>query len=119
MSNGNPPLFEERLRTWVQVEQPHGICNRGSAFANAFGDLVLGQAEIAMEPLVCACLLDRIEIFALEVLDKSEFKHLAIACRAYDRWGLGELEFARGPPAAFPGDQFVLIVHLANDERLD
>ena len=107
MADGNPPLFEERLRTRVQVEKPHRVCNRRAALADALGDLILGETEIAMEPFVRAGLLDWIQILALEVLDERELKHLAIARRSDNRWGFGELELARGTPAAFTGDKFV------------
>ena len=78
--NGDSPLLEERLRIRVQVKKPHGVGDRGSALADAFGDLILGETEIAMEPFVGAGLFDGIEIFALEVLDQRELEHLAIAC---------------------------------------
>jgi hypothetical protein len=117
--NGNPPLLEERLRSRVQVEQSHRVCKRRSTLADALGDLILGEAEIAMEPLVRAGLLDWIEILALEVFDKRELKDLAIACRPDNRRGFGELELARGTPAAFTGDKFVGVAHLPNDERLN
>ncbi len=119
MPDGDSPLFEERLRTRLQVEKPHGIRDRRSAFADAFGDLILGESEIAMEAFVGAGLLDGIEIFTLEILDESELQHLAIACRADDCWSFGELEFARGTPAPFTSDEFVLVAYLPNDERLD
>jgi hypothetical protein len=119
MPDGDSPLFEERLRTRVQVEKPHGVRDRRSAFADAFGDLILGESEIAMEAFVGAGLLDGIEIFALKIFDESELQHLAIACRANDCWSFGEFEFARGTPAAFTSDEFVLVAYPSNDERLD
>ena len=83
------------------------------------GDVVLGQAEIAMEPFVRAGLLDRIEVLALEVLDQREFEHLSIARLANDGRGLGELKLTRGAPPTLTGDQFVFVADLSDDQRLD
>ena len=119
MPDGNSSLLEERLRSGVQVEKPYGVRDRRSALANAFGDLILGETEIAMEPFVRAGLLDGIQIFALEVFDQSELENLAIAGCANDRRRLDKLELASGAPAAFTGNKFVLVAYLPDDERLD
>ena len=63
--------------------------------------------------------LDGIQVLALEVFDEGKFQHLAVAGLTDNGGCLGQLEFGGGAPAALPGDEFVLLAHLAHDERLD
>jgi len=119
MAHRNAPLFEKRLSVRLEVQKPHGVCYRGAALANALGDVVLSQAEIAVEPFVGAGLFDGIEIFALEIFNQREFKHLPVACLTDDGRGLSEAKFPRSAPSTFPGDEFVFVTDLSNDEGLD
>ena len=62
---------------------------------------------------------DRVQAFALEVFDKGEFQHLAVAGFANDDGNICETDFLGCPPAALAGDEFIDSIRLTDDEGLD
>ena len=46
--------------------------------AHTFGDLIVSHPELGRERVIGLCLLDRIEILALHVLDQRQLQHLPI-----------------------------------------
>src|SRR3979490_208914 len=114
MAYRKAPLFEKGLSVRLQIQKPHGVCNRGAAFANALRNLVLGEAEIVVEPFVGASFFDGVEVLALEVFNQGEFEHFSVACLAHDCRGFGEPKFSSGAPSALAGDKFVLVTDLSD-----
>ena len=49
---------------------------------------------------------DRVQVFALQILDEREFEHLLVACRAHDDRRFDQADLLRRAPAAFAGDDF-------------
>ena len=110
------------MRSWVRSSarrrDREGSCywppRRGSC--RPLGDVFLGgRIRGAVRRLR---LFDRIEIFALEVLNQREFEHvLSDASRMMI--GASAIRSSRGAPPAFAGDDLVFVVAPADDERLD
>ena len=71
------------------------------------------------EPRKGARLFDRVEVFALEVLDERELQHVLIGRFADNDRRLRQPRPLRRPPAAFASDEFKLVAALAGDQRLD
>ena len=110
---------DECLHLGIEVKKADRIRDRGAVFADALGDLLLLQAEFLGQSRVGLGLLEGIEILALEVLDEGHLEHVAVRGIAHDHRHLRQLQLGRGPPAALPGDEFILPVHEPHDERLD
>ena len=64
-------------------------------------------------------LFDRVEVFALQILDKRKFQNLAVACFAENCRRLDKTDLPRRAPAPFYGDQLELLTDFADDQRLD
>ena len=61
-----------------QFQQPHEVGDRTAVLADSRGDLLLRQRELVGEPLIRQRLVDRIESFALKVLDQRELEQLLV-----------------------------------------
>ena len=55
-----------------QPQQPDVIGDRRSILADGVGDLLLREVEIVHEPAIGVRFLDRIQVFALDVLDERD-----------------------------------------------
>ena len=79
----------------------------------------MSEAELFNEAAQPASLLDRVEIGALQVLDKAEHELRVIACvAAYNRGHGGEPREPRGSPPAFAGDELVPVRERPHEQRL-
>ena len=87
--------------------------------AEPMRNLLMGQPELFDQASQAACLLDRIEVGALQVFDEAKHQLLVVAgVTAHDRGHLVEPGQARGTPAAFAGDELEPIRELAHEQRL-
>lgn len=101
-----------------QGKQAHGIGDGRAVAADGAGDLLLGHAELVGQAAVGARLLDRVEVFALDVLDEGELEHVGVVDVADDgRNGL-QARLARGPQTPLAGDEFEASPLLPHDDRL-
>ena len=84
-------------------------------------DLFLREAELLVELVVGVRLFDRVQVFALDVLDERDLQDVAVGHRLLDDDGDGrQAGLLRGAEAALAGDQAIFIVASArDDERLD
>lgn len=73
MADGDLALGEMDLDVLMEIEQAHGIGDRGTRFADAGGNFLLFHRELFGEANVAGRFLDGIEILALEVLDEGHF----------------------------------------------
>ena len=118
MTGGQAALFEEFLDRLFEFQQADGVCNGGAVFAGTFGDLLLGEVEFVGQALKCVCLLDGIEILALEVLDQRHFERHLITNVANDGGHTREAAALGSAPAALTSDQLIALADSANNERL-
>ena len=89
------------------------------ASTDAGRDLVLAEPELLDELAIGVRRLERIEVFALEVLDEREFELLAIGELADD--GRDPVEaggLGRAQPA-LTGDELVAVDRLGDQDRLE
>ena len=92
-----------------QVEKAHGIGYRLAALAEAACDLALGQAKLVLKPRKGAGHFNRIQIFALEILDNSQFEPLAIVTQvAHDSRNAREVKHLRREKTTLARDEFIL-----------
>ncbi len=102
-----------------QIQQAHRIGHGGAVFPHALGDVLLPHAEVLGQTGVGLGLFDGIETLTLEVLDERHLQHVLVGRLADDDGQQLEAELAGGSEAAFPGDEFQLVIHPADDQRLD
>jgi len=119
VTDGEAGVGEEVLDVFVEVEEAHGVGDGGAGLADALGDFLLFEAELACEAGISGSFLDGVEVGALEVFDEGHFEDLAVGGLALDDGDGFEAEFSGGAPAAFAGDEFELSVDAADDEGLD
>src|SRR5688572_7999280 len=106
------------LNVRMELENAEEVGDRGAIFADLHRSFLLGEIEILDELAVAECFLDRVKVFALQILDESEFENFAVIRFADEDGKFGEAGDLGGAPAAFAGDQFIRAVAGANDERL-
>jgi hypothetical protein len=77
MAGRELPFFEEILDGRFQFQQAQRVCNRGAILAGSLGNLLLRKTEFVGKPLKSASLLDRVQVFALEVFNQRHLqRHL-------------------------------------------
>ncbi len=101
------------------LQKPNGVGNRRAILAGALGDFLLREVKFVGEALERARLLDRVEVFALEIFDQRHLERHLVADVANNRGNAAESGALRGAPAAFAGDQLKALPDAANHERLN
>ena len=110
MAGGQLGLCQHELDLGRQGEQAYGVGHVRTALAHGPGHLGLGAAILLDQPLVARSLLDRAQGFALDVLGDGRLELGEVRHRT-DQGGNGvEPGPLGGQPAAFAGDQFVVIL---------
>ena len=118
MAGGKLALAEVTLELVVEGEETDAVGDRRTRFAEALGDGILREVEVAHERSEAEGFVDRVEVGALKVLDEREHGAGSIA-GLEDARGDGLLaDELEGAEAAFAGDELVAVLHLADDDRL-
>ena len=103
----------------IELEQAERVRDRRPGAPDLPGDLVLGQAELLVELPEGVGLLDRVEVFALDVLDERQLELLAIGELADD--GRDPLE--TGQPGrldtTLAGHDPIAVERLRDEDRLE
>ena len=76
----------------------------------------MGQREVLDELLVRRRFFERVELFALDVLDDRVLEHRGVVCDPNDRGNRLKADSARRAPAALAGDQLVRTVLSRTDQ---
>jgi hypothetical protein len=119
VSHGQAVFGNKLLHFEGEPEEAQHVGDGGSVLAGALGDLLVGQAEFAVEALEGVGDFDGVEVFALDVFDKSDF-HEAVVGDVLDNDGhVMKAGDAGGAKAAFTGDELIAVVRAPYDERLD
>ncbi len=87
-------------------------------FSDELGHRILAVPVTADQLLVAFSLLDRVQVFALNILDQRNFGRHRFVEVADDRRDLVQLRLLRGPPTPFAGDNLEAIVNGAHQNRL-
>ena len=103
-------IGDECLYLLREAEQPNAVGNRRAAARDTARELLLGEAEFREQPLIGTCLLDGVQILALDVLDERHLGKLCIRRRAKYGGDMGKAcEFCRAQ-ATLSRDQLILVV---------
>ena len=104
-----------------QSEQAHPLRDGHRVLSQPFGQGLLGQPEVAEQPLHGARLFHRVEVRPLEILDQGQLQALFEAAAASwmdDDRDLGQARDLGRPKSAFAGDQLVSGETLPDQQRL-
>ena len=70
MASRETPVLDQVLQRLLKVEKPNSIGDGGAVLARTLGHVFLGEIELFHKSLKRASLLDRIQVFALYILNK-------------------------------------------------
>ena len=99
--------FDEILHLLVQFEQTHQVGDRRSRTTYRFGRFLVGQTELFGQPRQSARLLERVQVFALDVFDQRHRDSRFVRHIAHQRGNRLQSRQLCGPPATLAGDDFV------------
>src|SRR6266849_2502565 len=119
VADGQAAVAQVILPCGRELQQTQRIGHDRAAFANFAGDFLLAQLELFNEFRVTAGFFQRIEVFALEIFDQCQFQHRAVIGLAHEHRDFLEAQELRRAPPALAGDQFKLVIPLADHQRLD
>ena len=114
-----PAVRDGGLDSRLQLEQAECVRDRRSGSANLSGDLVLGQAEFLAELAKGVRLLDRVEIFPLDVLDQGQLELFPIGQLPNDGRDPHQAGHSCGLDAALTGHDPIAIERLGHEDRLE
>src|SRR5438105_3738318 len=119
MSRGDDAGRDGRLYGRASAEQPQRLRDRHAMLAEAIGHLFMSEAELFDEAAQPASLLDRVQVGALQILDKAEHELRVIVCvTADDRGHGGEPREPGGSPSAFAGNELIPVRKRPHEQRL-
>ena len=119
VADRDPGLGQITLYLLVKIEKAHAVCDRRPALSDLLRDIFLTEMEFSREPGKSARFLDRIEVFALQVLDECEFEDVLVGGFANDHRRLLQSDPLRGAPAAFSGNELEFVAAFAGNQRLN
>ena len=109
MSHGDMSVADGDLHFGGQFEQAQEVGDGAAALADLVAKLFLGQVALVDETLVGDGHLYGIEVFAMDVFDERQFKHLLVVGDAdKHRNGLHAGELG-GSQTAFSGDKLIFV----------
>jgi hypothetical protein len=112
--------FQQRADRIRQFEQAQQVRHCRARPANRLGSVLVGQRELVDQSRQRHGLLERVEVFALDVLDQRHRDHRAVVDVAQHHRHVVEAGLHRRAPAALAGDDLELVARdLARDDRLD
>jgi hypothetical protein len=103
----------------IELEKPNQIGDRGAVLPGALGELLLRELKLVAQALEGACLLNRVQVFALEVFDQGHFDRQFFGNLAQDYRDTLLGRPLRGAPATFPGNELIAKADAPDEERLD
>jgi len=112
--------FDHAPQGLGQLQQADGVGDGDAILAGLLADLIVAEAELARHAVEGQCQFDGVQVFALDVLDDGELKHLLVVGVSGNDRDFGQSGLLRGAPAAFAGDDLVFIRRgAAHDDGLD
>ena len=104
MAGGKFAAADERLHRFRKLEQAQHVGDVATALADDPSDLVLAVFELPTERLITCGFFERIEVFALDVLDDRQFQRFGVADIEDDDGNVVDAGALRGPPTALAGN---------------
>ena len=112
------PGAEEPLDLRVERKQAQRVGHGRAALADAFADLFLREVKIAHEARVTVRLLDRVQVGALEVLDKCKRQECPVVEVLHYGGNRRPAERCNGAKATLAGDELEMIAYRADGHGL-
>ena len=119
MARGEAAFAHKCLHLGREFQEAQRVGNDDATLADLRGGLLLRQVELPDQLRVASGLLNGVEVLPLEVLDERQFQYRPIIRRADNDRHFRQPDHLGGAPAAFAGDQFVMITLKADNERLN
>src|SRR3981189_499429 len=119
MSHGDPVFRHEKLALLREPEQAQQVGNGGSVFACTLADLFVIQVEIPAEALKGLGDFYGVQVFTLNILDKSDFQNPVIGKFPDDNRYFLELRDPCSTPPPLTGYQHIAVFDLLDHNRLD
>ena len=120
MTHRQTPLAKPFQNFAGQFQQTECVGDAGALLSNAFGGLLLGEAELRQESLIGMGLVHRVEIFPLNVFNQGEFQRLMFADFTYESRNPGQAGPLGRPPAPFTSDDLEhTVLERTHDQRLN
>ncbi|MNS93027.1 hypothetical protein D3C72_1271800 [compost metagenome] len=115
-----PARFQQQADGDRQLQQAQQVGHRCARATDGLGGLGMGQRELADQPLQGLGLFERIEVFALDVLDQRHRDDGAVFQLAHHHRHFVQASQLRGAPAAFAGHDLEAVrTQLAHQDGLD
>ena len=102
-----------------QAQQPQIVRDGRAVFSHRDGNGVLRQAVIVAQAAVGLRFLDRVQIFALDVLDEGHFEQLVVGDVANRDGDFEEAGALGRAPTALAGDDLVVRARATDENRLN
>ena len=102
-----------------KAQQAHGIGHRRAILSRASGDLFLGEVKLAHHALEGACLFNRVQIFALDILHQRDFKRGLVADLPDDGWDARQTGSLSRTPASLASQKLKARTDGPQNQRLD
>src|SRR5579875_1258236 len=114
-------LRQDRLG---QLKQPHRVAHVWSALADPLGDLFVAERKFPRQALQTARFLDRVQIFAGQILHQGDFQRPFVIELAHHNRNLGQTGLPRRPQPPLARYQPVMrgpvaVLDWPHDQRLD
>ena len=120
MAHFQAMLFEQGAHRFRQVEQAQQIADRGTRAADGFRGLLVRQFEFPDQTAERGSLFERVQVFALDVLDQGHRDGGLVRHFAHHDGHVGQAGLLCGTPATFAGNDFVTVAtDTAHDDGLD
>ncbi len=103
MAHGEALFGEQLLDLQGEPEEAEHVGDGGAVLAGALGDLLVGEAELAVEALEGVGDFDGVQVLALDVLDEGDLHEAIVGELLDDDGDVMEAGQAGGTEAAFSG----------------
>src|SRR5437667_8157590 len=86
--------------------------------ADSLRDLFVGQGELGRQGVIALRLVDRIQVFALDILHESQLEQLAVVDFLHERWNVIDSSELSGSQTALARDELESILAAPDEDRL-
>ena len=90
-----------------EIEQPEGVADVRAGAAYLLRELLVGGAEVVKQLLVGRCLLERVELLAVQVLDQGVPEQVVVLGLLNDGADLGQPGPLGGAPPPLAHDELI------------
>ena len=115
MSHADVSIADGELYLWWQLQQPQEVGYCAAALSHLLAHFLLREVAFVDEALVGNGHFDGVKVFAVDVFDEGELKHLLVVGHADEGGNLGESSHLGGAQTAFARDELIFVVAKFSD----